>query len=99
MAALGADYGCLAPYLSEQTAAVDGVPVDSCIYPVFKAAGCSVTTVEGLAQGDQLHPVQEAFIAGLERQLAEPGLGASPALRGHSENTARGADSAPPKLN
>jgi len=38
------------------------IPVNSCIYPAVKAAGCSVQTIEGLKLGDQLHPLQQAFI-------------------------------------
>ena len=41
---------------------LDGTPVCSCMTLALDAAGRSVTTIEGLADGDQLHPVQEAFI-------------------------------------
>ena len=44
------------------TVLVDGVPVLSCGYPAIKANGRSVTTIEGLADGDVLHPLQEAFV-------------------------------------
>jgi len=44
------------------TVLVEGEPVLSCNYPVFKAAGKHVTTIEGLAKGEILHPLQEAFI-------------------------------------
>jgi len=44
------------------TVLLDGAPVYSCSYLAVRADGRSVTTVEGLATGDKLHPVQEAFI-------------------------------------
>lgn len=40
---------------------VDGLAIDSCIYLAVQAAGATITTVEGLASGDALHPVQLAF--------------------------------------
>jgi aerobic-type carbon monoxide dehydrogenase small subunit (CoxS/CutS family) len=42
---------------------VDGRPTLSCLTPVSEAAGKTITTIEGLARGDALHPVQEAFLA------------------------------------
>ncbi len=44
------------------TVLVDGEPILSCNYPALKAQGKHVTTIEGLAKGDELHPVQEAFV-------------------------------------
>lgn len=41
---------------------LDGVPVNSCMTFAHDAAGHAVTTVEGLARGGALHPVQEAFV-------------------------------------
>jgi carbon-monoxide dehydrogenase small subunit len=40
---------------------VDGRSVKSCTMLAAQANGCAVTTIEGLAQGEKLHPVQEAF--------------------------------------
>ncbi|MDR7520401.1 MAG: (2Fe-2S)-binding protein [Armatimonadota bacterium] len=44
------------------TVLVDGRPVSACTYLAFEARGREVRTVEGLASGPQLHPLQEAFI-------------------------------------
>jgi len=44
------------------TVLVDGLTVTSCIYPALKAQGREVTTIEGLAKGTQLHPIQQAFV-------------------------------------
>src|SRR5688500_11690289 len=41
---------------------IDGTPVVSCSTFAFDAAGKSVTTIEGLARGNDLHPMQQAFI-------------------------------------
>ena len=44
------------------TVLVDGLSVTSCIYPALKAQGRAVTTIEGLPQDGQLHPIQQAFV-------------------------------------
>ena len=44
------------------TVQVDGKPIYACMMLAVDAAGKQITTVEGLAHGDQLHPVQEAFV-------------------------------------
>ena len=44
------------------TVLMDGKPVYSCMMLAFDAQGKEITTVEGLADGDTLHPVQEAFV-------------------------------------
>lgn len=44
------------------TVHLDGEPVYACMYLAIRADGRTVKTVEGLAEGDKLHPVQEAFI-------------------------------------
>ncbi len=58
----GTKIGCEEAECGICTVLVDGTPVDSCIYPAFKAAGRSVTTIEGLADGETLHPLQSNFI-------------------------------------
>jgi CO/xanthine dehydrogenase Mo-binding subunit len=44
------------------TVHIDGLPVLSCNYPVQKAKGKHITTIEGLSQGGILHPLQDAFV-------------------------------------
>jgi isoquinoline 1-oxidoreductase alpha subunit len=44
------------------TVHLDGAAVRSCVTPVSAARGKRVTTIEGLAQGARLHPVQDAWI-------------------------------------
>lgn len=41
---------------------IDEKPVNSCLVLAVRAAGCSIFTVEGLAEGEALHPLQEAFL-------------------------------------
>ena len=40
----------------------NGIPINSCVTMAADAIGAQITTVEGLADGDKLHPVQQAFI-------------------------------------
>ena len=42
---------------------VDKKPVHSCLYPAFRAEGTEVTTLEGLAAGGKLHPMQQGVSA------------------------------------
>ncbi len=58
----GTKIGCEEAECGSCTVLVDGTPVDSCIYPAFKASGRSITTIEGLADGETLHPLQSNFI-------------------------------------
>jgi len=55
---------------------VDGDSVKSCTMLAVQAQGAQVTTIEGLAQGDQLHPMQEAFRDnhGLQCGFCTPGM-------------------------
>src|SRR5919205_1308144 len=41
---------------------LDGELVNSCLVPAIQAAGAAITTIEGVAAGDKLHAVQEAFL-------------------------------------
>ena len=55
---------------------VDGTPVKSCTMLAVQANGAEITTVEGLAQGGQLHPIQQAFHEehGLQCGFCTPGM-------------------------
>ncbi len=59
----GTKKGCDHGQCGACTVLVDGVRILSCLTLAVMRDGSSITTVEGLAQGDQLHPLQEAFIA------------------------------------
>ena len=58
----GTKIGCDRGACSACTVWLDGEVVASCMTFARDASGKSVTTIEGLAQGGQLHPVQEAFV-------------------------------------
>ena len=58
----GTKYGCGGGDCGACTVLVDGEAKQSCLMPVDSAVGLEVTTIEGLADGDTLHPVQEAFV-------------------------------------
>jgi len=58
----GTKIGCEEAECGICTVLVNGVPVDSCIYPAFKAQGASITTIEGLARSGELHALQKAFL-------------------------------------
>jgi carbon-monoxide dehydrogenase small subunit len=40
----------------------NGIPINSCVTMAADANGAEITTIEGLAEGEKLHPVQQAFI-------------------------------------
>jgi nicotinate dehydrogenase subunit A len=58
----GSKYGCGEGQCGACTVLLDGKPVRSCQTTAASAAGKPVTTIEGLARGDRLHPLQQAFI-------------------------------------
>jgi xanthine dehydrogenase YagT iron-sulfur-binding subunit len=71
----GTKKGCDAGACGACTVLVDGRRINSCLTLAVMNAGKQITTVEGLAEGDQLHPVQAAFIAhdGLQCGYCTPG--------------------------
>jgi isoquinoline 1-oxidoreductase alpha subunit len=58
----GTKYGCGIAACGACTVHVDGAAVRSCAMPVSAAAGKRITTIEGLASGNRLHKVQQAWI-------------------------------------
>ncbi|SMF48046.1 isoquinoline 1-oxidoreductase, alpha subunit [Alteromonadaceae bacterium Bs31] len=58
----GTKFGCGVGLCGACTVHLDGEPVRSCATPVSAALGSSVTTIEGLAKGEALHPLQEAWL-------------------------------------
>ena len=58
----GTKYGCGEGQCGACTVLLEGRPVRSCRTPVSQAAGKKITTIEGLAQGGKLNPVQRAFL-------------------------------------
>ncbi|MBB6074121.1 xanthine dehydrogenase YagT iron-sulfur-binding subunit [Streptomyces paradoxus] len=58
----GSKKGCNAGACGACTVLVDGQRVNSCLTLAVRLEGAEVTTIEGLAKGDELHPLQQAFI-------------------------------------
>ena len=58
----GTKFGCGMAQCGACTVHLDGAPVRACVTPVAKAVGTKVTTIEGLATGGTLHPLQQAWI-------------------------------------
>ena len=58
----GPKYGCGVGVCRACTSHLDGAAFQPCTTPVADCAGRTVTTIEGLADGDTLHPVQQAWI-------------------------------------
>ena len=72
----GTHIGCDTTSCGACTVLVDDVPVKSCTMFAVQADGCRITTVEGLANGDQFHPLQTAFWEkhGLQCGYCTPGM-------------------------
>lgn len=72
----GTHVGCDTSQCGACVVHVDGKAVKSCTVLAMQAAGAQVRTIEGLADGDKLHPVQEAFKEhhGLQCGFCTPGM-------------------------
>ena len=58
----GTKYGCGIALCGACTIHVDGKAMRSCVVPAAAIVGKDITTIEGLASGEKLHPVQQAWI-------------------------------------
>ena len=72
----GTKRGCETGTCGACSVLVDGMVVKSCLSLAVQAHGCSVTTIEGISQGDTLHPLQESFMqcGGLQCGYCTPGF-------------------------
>lgn len=59
---VGAKYGCGIAQCGACTVHLNGAPVRSCSVPIASVEGQNITTIEGLADGGKLHPLQQAWI-------------------------------------
>jgi len=73
---VGAKYGCGEGQCGACTVLVEGEPMRSCLTRVDAVAGKRITTVEGLAEGGVLHPLQQAFldVEALQCGYCTPGM-------------------------
>ena len=58
----GSKYGCGEGHCGACTVLVDGQTTRSCVARIGALAGKAITTIEAVAEGDRLHPVQQAFL-------------------------------------
>jgi carbon-monoxide dehydrogenase small subunit len=58
----GTKEGCDDGSCGTCTVLLEGLPLRSCLYLAVEAKGKEITTIEGLAEGEQLHPIQQAFV-------------------------------------
>jgi xanthine dehydrogenase YagT iron-sulfur-binding subunit len=91
LALTGSKKGCDHGQCGACTVLVDGRRVNSCLTLAVTADGAEITTIEGLAQGDTLHPVQAAFLEhdGFQCGYCTPGqiCSAVALLKEHKHNT------------
>ena len=76
LALKGAKRSCDLQVCGACTVLVDGRAVSSCTFLAYEAGGASVLTIEGMADGDRLHPLQQSFIdnGALQCGFCTPGM-------------------------
>ena len=72
----GTKEGCGEGECGACTVILNGQIVNSCLVPMVQVAGAEIATIEGVAEGDQLHAVQQAFIdhGGAQCGICTPGM-------------------------
>jgi aerobic carbon-monoxide dehydrogenase small subunit len=72
----GTKQGCSVGDCGSCTVLMDGQPVNSCLVLAVEAEGRSIQTIEGLAEGGKLHPIQQAFVdqGGIQCGFCSPGM-------------------------
>jgi aerobic carbon-monoxide dehydrogenase small subunit len=71
----GTKEGCSVGVCGACTVLLDNQPISSCIALAVMTEGCEITTIEGLAESERLHPLQQAFIdrGGFQCGICTPG--------------------------
>jgi len=91
----GTKEGCGVGECGACTVLLDGKAVNACLTAAWQAAGRSVTTIEGMAQGDRLHPLQAAFV---ERGAVQCGFCTPGMIMSASSLLAEDPDPSPEKI-